>query len=345
MIGRGIMTIEEASLHINVVEELEKRFLLQEEYLGNSKPVNKIQPFVSVCVTTYQQALYIRDCLEGILMQKTEFPYEVIVGEDGSTDGTREICKAYAEKHTDKIRLFLRDRNISHCKLESGAVRFNGIFTRMTARGKYTAICEGDDYWIDPNKLNKQIDYLEKNEYCSVCFHNAFIIDEGSANRVGSFNIPDNTRIFTTRELFNNWFVPTASIVYRTDALPSKYSEWYLRAHNGDLALLFLLSKQGNLGVIPGYLSVYRHNAVNSLSLTVKENSDHYISRLIDLIKAVNLYFDGKYEEEAKRMCLTLERAISDKKKTILERRIVSVYRAFRDRFPRIIKQMSYHRR
>ena len=92
---------------------LQERFLLQEEYLGDNKPVNESFPLVSVTVTTYQHVNYIRDCLNGILMQKTDFPYEIILGEDGSSDGTQEICKEYAVRYPDKIRLFIRDRRIS----------------------------------------------------------------------------------------------------------------------------------------------------------------------------------------------------------------------------------------
>ena len=105
----------------SVIEKtLNERFLLQEEYLGNNKPVNRIEPIVSVTVATYQHVDYIKECLDGILMQETSFPYEVIIGEDGSIDGTQEICKEYAEKHPDKIRLFIRDRNLSQYKRENG---------------------------------------------------------------------------------------------------------------------------------------------------------------------------------------------------------------------------------
>jgi len=136
---------------MDIQAEIERRFKLQTEYLGESKPVNKITPLVSVSVATYQHAPYIRECLDSILNQETNFPFEIIIGEDESVDGTREICIEYAEKFPDKIRLFLRDREISHLKDENGKLikRLNGIFTfgLMSSRGKYIALCEGDDYW------------------------------------------------------------------------------------------------------------------------------------------------------------------------------------------------------
>ena len=152
-----------------------ERFLLQKEYLGENKPINQIQPIVSVTVATYQHVNYIRKCLDGILMQKTNFPYEIILGEDGSVDGTQEICKEYAEKYPDKIRLFIRDRKLSQYIGKNGKVtRFNGIWNRMSSRGKYIAWCEGDDYWIEPLKLQRQVDFLESHQDYSMCFHYAF---------------------------------------------------------------------------------------------------------------------------------------------------------------------------
>lgn len=165
-----------------VTKALNERFLLQKEYLGDAKPVNLIQPLVSVTVATYQHANYIKECLDGILMQEVTFPYEIILGEDGSADGTQEICKEYAEKYPDKIRLFIRDRKLSQYTGEDGKVtRFNGIWNRMSARGKYIAWCEGDDYWIDPLKLQKQVDFLEKNNEFGMVFSKVYTRHGGAS--------------------------------------------------------------------------------------------------------------------------------------------------------------------
>lgn len=173
---------------------LEERFLLQKEYLGDNKLVNQVFPLVSVTVATYQHVNYIRQCLEGILMQKTNFPYEIIVGEDGSVDGTQDICKEYAEKYPDRIRLFIRDRNLSQFVAENGKVtRFNGIWNRMSARGKYIAWCEGDDYWIDPLKLQKQVDFLEKHPEYGLCYTKAKVYLERISSFKGSVGYPFST--------------------------------------------------------------------------------------------------------------------------------------------------------
>jgi len=143
---------------------IDKIYNLQKEYLINKESINILNPFVSVHVITYQHAKYIAKCLDGILMQKTDFPFEIVIGEDESTDGTREICINYAKKYRDKIRLFLRDRKQSVITSSTGnKIYLNGILTLRSCNGKYIALCEGDDYWTDPLKLQKQMDFLNIN--------------------------------------------------------------------------------------------------------------------------------------------------------------------------------------
>lgn len=128
-------------------------------------------PLVSVCVITYQHISYIKKCLDGILMQQTNFPFEIILGDDHSTDGTREICLDYAKKHPEKIRLFLHHREnvIKYYGFPNG--KFNFLYGFGVARGKYLAPCEGDDCWTDPLKLQKQVDVLEANPDLAMCTH------------------------------------------------------------------------------------------------------------------------------------------------------------------------------
>ena len=118
---------------------------------------------VSVCMITYNHENFIREAIDGVLMQKTDFPIELIIGEDCSTDGTRKIVMEYARKYPDIIRPLLPDSNLGMMK--------NFIETMQAATGKYIALCEGDDYWTDPYKLQKQVDFLEANEEYSLCCH------------------------------------------------------------------------------------------------------------------------------------------------------------------------------
>ena len=133
----------------------------------------------SVIVLTYNQQAYIGQALDSILMQKTRFPYEILVGDDASIDKTGSIVRSYAQAYPQIIRPFIRERNL-------GVTRNLYELLKHT-RGKYIASCEGDDFWTDPEKLELQIDFLENHSEYSGCTHNARVIDEnGGRSRNGS---------------------------------------------------------------------------------------------------------------------------------------------------------------
>jgi glycosyltransferase involved in cell wall biosynthesis len=120
------------------------------------------EPLVSIMMVTYNHAPYITQAIEGVLKQKTNFPIELVIGEDCSTDGTREIVFGYQKKYPDIIRVIASDKNV-------GALE-NSERTAKTCRGKYIAFCEGDDYWHHPGKLQKQADYFESHPDCGLVF-------------------------------------------------------------------------------------------------------------------------------------------------------------------------------
>ena len=135
------------------------------------------EPVVSVRITTYQHADYIRDAVEGVLMQQTDFPFEIIIGGDESTDGTREICIEYAKKYPELIRLFLHKRENNIAILGKPSHIFQYTYNSFQLRGKYVAGCSGDDYWTDPLKLQKQCEFLNKNNEYSMCYTDYKIVD------------------------------------------------------------------------------------------------------------------------------------------------------------------------
>lgn len=236
---------------MNEIEKaLQERFLLQEEYLGNNKTVNKVLPLVSITVATYQHVNYIRDCLEGILMQKTTFPYEIILGEDGSVDGTQEICKEYAEKYPDKIRLFIRDRNLSQYRDNADhVIRFNGVWNRMSARGKYIALCEGDDYWTDPLKLQKQVDCLIHNLDIVLNFSNRIIKEESS----GKMYVQKyRKKFYSSKDLLGGEIIGFQTICCKKECIIN-YSDV-----NGDIAIPYNASLHGKLYCLSDITAVYR---------------------------------------------------------------------------------------
>ncbi|MDG7000143.1 MAG: glycosyltransferase [Nitrososphaerota archaeon] len=248
----------EVSSGMDVKGISEERYKSQFEYLGSDKEVNRVAPVVSVTVITYQHKAYISQCLDGILAQKTQFPFEVVIGEDGSSDGTREICIDYAEKHPDKIRLFLRDRKLTQLNDEEreSVAQFNGVWTRMSARGKYVALCDGDDYWVDSSKLQRQVDFLEANQDFAMCFHKVKISKRGRMVRDYITDIPAQV---TTIEDLIEWgnYIQTPSVMYRNDLI-KEFPEWYYRSPVGDFPLHLLNALHGKIMYIDREMAVYR---------------------------------------------------------------------------------------
>ena len=122
-----------------------------------------MKPKISVCITTYNHEKFISQALDSVLMQKTDFDFEVLVGEDDSPDNTRDIVKKYARRYPDKLRLFLNDRkNVIYINGRPTG-RWNFINNIRHAKGEYIALLDGDDCWTDPNKLQVQVDFLENN--------------------------------------------------------------------------------------------------------------------------------------------------------------------------------------
>lgn len=259
-----------------------------------NEPTSAI-PLVSVAIQTYNHGKYIRQCLESILTQKTNFDFEILLGEDASKDGTRGICIEYADKYPKKIRLFLhhRENNISIGGSPTG--RFNFLYNLFSAQGKYIAICEGDDYWTDPYKLQKQVDFLEGNEDFSFCFHDAKVI---GLNIEEPSYVKQNKTVFTTEDLFGRHFVPTASIVFRNNI---KFPDWITKVTSGDFSLMLNLSKKGKFKYIDEVMSVYRKHEGG----VTQANFFQGVNKVYNLAKLLS-YFDddtdGVYSERIKKM-------------------------------------------
>jgi glycosyltransferase involved in cell wall biosynthesis len=265
------------------------------EYLGTDKTVNKIEPLVSICVQTYQHMNFIRECLNGILIQQTKFQFEIIVGEDESTDGTREVCKEYAERYPDKIRLFLRSRKDVIYIDGSPTGRFNLVENIKVARGKYIAICEGDDFWTDPLKLQKQYDLMEFNPTASLCFHRVNIINTDGSKILGTTSEEKVKAEFTTADLLklDKWLISTCSLMIKKEAII--FPDWVNEIKPGDLMLQLLCSLEGNLYFINEIMANYRrHNLGASQNILYEPG----YNALIVLLKHFNEHTQYKFAKE-----------------------------------------------
>lgn len=217
-------------------------------------------PLVSVCILTYQHARFIGRALEGALAQKTDFDYEVLIGEDESTDGTREVCREWARRHPEKIRLFERSRK--DVVLIDGRPRgsYNLRATIYEARGEFVALCEGDDFWTDPGKLQCQVEYLRANPHCVGCFHDVSLVDVDGQVLKSTYFQSEQTK-FSQHDVLQNLMskYPTCSLLFRRNAfdpLPS----WFLR-RPCDLYLDLHLTSKGSLDFINRNMGAYRKHA------------------------------------------------------------------------------------
>ncbi|MDB5167019.1 MAG: glycosyl transferase [Candidatus Saccharibacteria bacterium] len=205
-------------------------------------------PRVSVICVTYNQERYIRQTLDGFLAQKTKFPFEVIVADDCSNDGTPTIIKEYAKSYPNIFKPILRKKNVG--------ILDNFYDSMRTADGEYLAICEGDDYWTDPQKLQKQVDFLDKNTEYSMCFHPVKVHFENGDSKDYISPDPEVKKTFTQKELIERNFIQTNSVMYRRqsyDAMPKKMMpvDWYLHLYHAQF---------GKIGFINEVMSVYRRH-------------------------------------------------------------------------------------
>lgn len=200
-----------------------------------------MEPLLSVVTITYNHEPYIAKCIEGVLMQKVNFPIEFIIAEDCSTDGTRAICEDYARRFPDVIRLVLSEKNVGALPNERRALGM--------ARGRYVALCEGDDYWTDECKLQKQVDFLESNPDYTICFHNRMVEKSGKVffeNALERFVAPDGLGFDLTPELFyNNWITYPFSMVFRRESFSLGWYDEYDYFRDSHMILLMLLQGKG----------------------------------------------------------------------------------------------------
>ena len=247
---------------------------------------------VSVCMVTYNQEKYIAQAIESVLMQKTDFKFRLIIGDDASTDGTTEIIKQYAKKYPDIVKPIFHEKNV-------GAAN-NSICLYNCARTEYVAICDGDDYWIDEYKLQKQIDFLDKHRNCSICFTKVKVFYEDNPNYEEI--VPDNKilrkRYLTAVDLLGYNFITTVSVVWRWKFI-SGLPEWYNEHLTpGDLCMSLIHARDGKIGFLDEVTSVYRRHKKGVWYITVSNYGDVYKKYgldMLEMIKVIRKYYDGRY--------------------------------------------------
>lgn len=235
---------------------------------------------LTVVTTTYNQENFIEDCIKGVLNQKTNFDFQFIISDDGSTDNTRDIITKYQKKYPDIIKPIFREKNLGPMK--------NFVTTLNEAHTEYVALCDGDDFWTDKNKLQMQVDFLDKNKKYTICFHKTKIIydDNSQEPEIYPLEMKEN---LTFDDFMEGNFITANTVVYR----------WQFKKKNslieifpddivpGDYFVHLYHAKKGDIHYIDKQMSCYRRQASGMWYGTSKPELllKHYKKNGIKMIK------------------------------------------------------------
>lgn len=245
------------------------------------------KPLVAVWMLAYNHAEYIQQAVEGVMTQKTNFNVRLFLSEDCSPDSTREICINLANKYGDRIDLYLPEENVGVVGEDNLAIR---TYKRCFESGAdYVALCEGDDYWTDENKLQKQIDFLESNPEYALSCHNAQILHQNNGEKE-LFNKKNIERI-DIELLLNEWVIPTASVVFRNNK--ATLPEFFYASTHGDLTLYLMLIQKGKFKYFNFPGCVYRKHDQGIMN---SFKGIDFNNKQIDYFKRLDEYLNFMYQ-------------------------------------------------
>ncbi len=286
---------------------------------------------VTVSCIAYNHEKYISDAIEGFLMQKTDFLYEVFIHDDASTDRTAEIVRQYEKKNPDKVKGIYQKKN----QYSQGASIIFDILLPMS-HGKYIALCEGDDYWKDPCKLQKQVEAMERHPECAICAHGAIVVDSKTNQVLDEVKRSSEDCIFMPEEVIagGGGFVVTSSLMIEKRQLERDAA--LLREFPLDYFIQIMGSIRGGMFYIADSMSCYRWMVENSWSERMhndlQRHLDH-IDRSCAMLEKINIKTGASYEG-------IIEKVIAESKIHQLElkgqcRAIIKNYAHVLNRMPR----------
>lgn len=246
-------------------------------------------PKLSICLITYNHEKFLAQCLDGIIAQQCNFPIEIVIGEDKSTDSTPAIIEAYQNKYPELIRLITSEQNV-------GMVQ-NWRRTINAAKGEYIAIIEGDDFWTSPLKLQKQVAFLDAHPDFALSFHDVDVIFGPGVPEVDSLTRFKGEHTFTIEDIISrNWFVPTCSMVIRKSML-ADFPEWTKPLKAIDVVVQLMATANGKAGYFEDKMATYRIHASgqSQVQWLGKENTIEFT--FIEILKNFDTYSKGKYRD------------------------------------------------
>lgn len=263
---------------------------------------------VSVSCITFNHEAYIARALDSFLMQKTDFPFEILVYDDASTDRTQEIIREYEKRYPQIIKPYYQTEN----QYSKGKYNVEGFFNYPRAEGKYIAMCDGDDYWTDEHKLQLQVDYMEAHPECAMCLHSARIETQEKAIQSLVIRPYRKDRLISAEEVIDkpsNY--PTASLLFRTE-YTKDLQDYYYVSPVGDIPIQIHMAAKGTVYYMDRSMSVYRQGVSVSWSALMKQGN--YKQNLIDHHNAMKVMYrgfsketNGRYDKAIHRACRRMD--------------------------------------
>lgn len=242
---------------------------------------------------TYNHERFIARAIESILEQMTDFDCELVIGDDCSTDGTRDIVQGYEKKYPSKIHALIRDKNIGPSR--------NAIDTFLSCHGRYVATLEGDDYWIDPRKLQKQVNALESHPECTICGHLAEVVN-AKGERLYIYGpspiLHGKKDIYGIEDVLRSNFMHTSSLMVRNHTVP-RFPAWYKDCLTADFVFQILHAIHGNSCFLHEIMSAYNHN---SASIWSNKNTIYKAMGAIAAYRQVDALLNYKYHAIVKNV-------------------------------------------
>jgi glycosyltransferase involved in cell wall biosynthesis len=250
---------------------------------------------VSIVVITFNHERYISQVLESIFNQKTDFPYEVIIGEDCSNDRTQEILKTYQVNSASNYKVFFNQKNLGMQK------NFQQVYN--AAKGEYIAILEGDDYWISDRKLQIQVNFLDQHPEYSLCFHDVLAVDENGIMIPTEIFNQSEKEDFCLNDLLRGNFIQACSVLFRHQILPI-YADWICSVPIGDWPLFTIMAQQGRIRRIIGQMAAYR---VHPGGIWSQKSWAFKVRKTIQTAKIMKYYLGKDVEPDLNRTILLLQ--------------------------------------
>lgn len=276
------------------------------------KPENNSKPFVSIYCLVYNHEEYLKDCLNGILMQNVDFSYEIVAHDDASTDKSVEILQEYRRKYPDKFKLILQKEN-----QYSKGVHVLNDFVFPYLEGKYVAVCEGDDFWTDKDKLRKQVDFLEKNQEYSACVHNCIKWHLREHTKTVMYSCEKDYDIsFEQVAQGGSSCYQMASLVHRKEYLDKLPQFFTMVTSYSDYTLAMYLALEGKIRFMNETMSVYRFFSSGSLAERSMDELNEIKCKkqeaTLNMLKEVDRYSDYRYHDTLVKLTDDYEYSVAE---------------------------------